>query len=807
LIVTSIVVAVALAGASVASAASAKASLKVLTTGQKQILKKDGLQVKIKGLDKGKLKLKAKSSTFDKQAKKKLADAEKVAANDGKPVKATLELTSKGEDAISSCEDRKIYVTGKGVSQQRFELTRNTKACKPRPVDTSNSANCDFIGAQDGSLCLLPFPDDYYTVKDGSTVTGKRLNLTDAAMPQNKDGVPMAAAPYNASDGFSPGQVITLKVPGLDNQAAFDQTNPLPLNQLSRNDGSIKHEPIVVIDATTGKPAPIWVELDSNATTDASRALLIHGASQFIAGHRYIVAMRDLKDASGKTLDAPEGFRYYRDDLPSKDKAINDQRKRFEKVFQSLRKLKIKRANLYMAWDFTVASQQNNYQRLIHMRDDAFGQLGDTNLQDGIVQGGVPSFTVDTVTNNPNPELARRIQGTFTVPCYLNNGCMPPATFDLDANGNPIQHGTYTANFDCIVPHAAVDDVGAVPGRPSLYGHGLLGSASEVGSSPQRTLAQAHDFVFCATDEIGFASQDVPNTIGILQNMGRFPELTDRTQQGLLNELLLGRLMDNPAGFVSNAAFHVNPADTSTPPVIDTSRLYYNGNSQGGILGGSLTAVSPDFTRAALGVPGMGYSTLLTRSIDFDSYASILYPAYPNELSRPLVLSLVQILWDRSEPNGYAQSMTNTPPPNTPAHEVLMNVAFGDHQVTNYQADVEARTIGAQIHTPVVYDGRWPNFDVAWGITPIASYPFSGSAIVYWDGGPVRDNGSGGTIGTDPPPLGNVPNKSGADPHSLPRAQPEEQQMVSDFLRPEGQSFIADTCGGKPCFDGGFTGP
>jgi hypothetical protein len=289
--------------------------------------------------------------------------------------------------------------------------------------------------------------------------------------------------------------------------------------------------------------------------------------------------------------------------------------------------------------------------------------------------------------------------------------------------------------------------------------------------------------------------------------MGRFPELTDRTQQGLLNELLLGRLMDNPAGFVSNAAFHVNPADTSTPPVIDTSRLYYNGNSQGGILGGSLTAVSPDFTRAALGVPGMGYSTLLTRSIDFDSYASILYPAYPNELSRPLVLSLVQILWDRSEPNGYAQSMTNTPPPNTPAHEVLMNVAFGDHQVTNYQADVEARTIGAQIHTPVVYDGRWPNFDVAWGITPIASYPFSGSAIVYWDGGPVRDNGSGGTIGTDPPPLGNVPNKSGADPHSLPRAQPEEQQMVSDFLRPEGQSFIADTCGGKPCFDGGFTGP
>ena len=132
----------------------------------------------------------------------------------------------------------------------------------------------------------------------------------------------------------------------------------------------------------------------------------------------------------------------------------------------------------------------------------------------------------------------------------------------------------------------------------------------------------------------------------------------------------------------------------------------------------------------------MGYSTLLTRSIDFDTYAAILYPAYPNELSRPLALSLIQMLWDRAEPNGYAHRMTTNPLPNTPAHEVLMNVALGDHQVTNYQADVEARTIGAQIHSPVVYDGRWPNFDVAWNIPRIASYPYSGSAIVYWDGGP-----------------------------------------------------------------------
>ena len=53
-------------------------------------------------------------------------------------------------------------------------------------------------------------------------------------------------------------------------------------------------------------------------------------------------------------------------------------------------------------------------------------------------------------------------------------------------------------------------------------------------------------------------------------------------------------------------------------------------------MGGALTALAPDFERAALGVPGMNYSTLLQRSVDFDAYAPLLYPDYPNEIERQL---------------------------------------------------------------------------------------------------------------------------------------------------------------------------
>ena len=690
-----------------------------------------------------------------------------------------------------------------------------TAAAKPKPpsIDLSRADSCNFIGAQQGSQCLLPFPDDYYTVEDPTSATGKRVDFSDTGMPQNSSGVPIAAAPYNFNDGFSPGQTAVVRVPGLDTPEAFAATDPIPLDDLSRNAEHRANEPIVVIDAETGERWPIWVELDSQTSDPEETGLLIHPARNYAAGHRYIVAMRDLRSAAGQPIAAPDGFRYYRDHVPTKEPAIEAQRGRFEDIFKTLHKSdKIKRKDLYLAWDFTVSSDQNIAERMLHIRDDAFAKIGDANLADVEVQGDAPRFTVASVENfSPaqDPEMARRVQGTFEVPCYLEPDCAPGSRFELGPDGLPSQNGTWTANFNCAIPRAAVDVPGASPGRPQIYGHGLLGTAGQATSGSQQLLAQAHNFVVCATDEIGFSSGDIPNIAGnILPDLSNFPELTDRVQQGLLNELFLGRLMIHGDGFLSHPAFHRNPSDTSSAPTIDSSRLYYNGNSQGGILGGALTAVAPDFTRASLGVPAMNYSVLLNRSVDFDTYKLFLDPAYPNALTQQLALSLIQMLWDRSDPNGYAHRMTVNPLPNTPPHQVLMNLAFGDHQVSTWQADVEARTIGAQIHDPVVFDGRWPGVDVAWGIPRISAYPYTGSAIVYWDSGPLRANPTPppAMIGTDPPPIENLPNRTGVDPHSDPRVDPAEMQMVSDFLRPDAQSAITDTCLG-PCYAGGFTDP
>jgi hypothetical protein len=460
---------------------------------------------------------------------------------------------------------------------------------------------------------------------------------------------------------------------------------------------------------------------------------------------------------------------------------------------------------------------------MLHIRDDAFAQLGDTNLADRQVAGVSPAYTIDTVTDGGAGR--RKVEGTLTVPCYLSVPSCPPAAnrFVLDDQGNPQQlpGNTMDVYFTCNVPKRATPDD---PARVSLYGHGLFGSAQGEGNggSPMN-FGNDQNVMQCATDWVGMASTDVPNVASILLDLSNFPTLADRVQQGILNFLYLGRAMIHPDGFASEAAFQEDGR-----PLIDASHLYYDGNSQGGIIGMALMAVTPDVERGVLGVPGMNYSTLLQRSSDFEtapgkpcpapadqlledlqspepdpeyalelfnvSYSCPLYIAYPNVAERELLFALIQQLWDRGEGNGYAAFIRGGLP-NTPAHEVLLHGALGDHQVAQITAEAAARTIGAGIRERPFDAGR--SFDVtpAYGIDRITAYPYAGSALEIWDSGP---EGAGCTgPGTEVAPARNVPPHCGDDPHGHPRHTPAGFDQKGAFLRPDG--LVTDPCAGGPC--------
>jgi hypothetical protein len=248
--------------------------------------------------------------------------------------------------------------------------------------------------------------------------------------------------------------------------------------------------------------------------------------------------------------------------------------------------------------------------------------------------------------------------------------------------------------------------------------------------------------------------------------------------------------MRSPQGLAADPAFAQRGRS-----LLDTSSLYFYGNSVGGILGGVLTAVEPDLTRSVLGVSGSDFfEQMVPRGSTFSVFGEFVLRNYRDRSLHPVVLDLLQQLWDRADPDAYAQLMTSRPPPRTPPHVVLMQVAYGDFQVSMYAAAMEARSIGAAAYQPALDadTDRLRDASLLAGVPAIPAYPFAGSAIVLWDSGPGR---------TQPPPLAGLPPPAAGpgnqDPHEDPRYTPAAQLQISGFMRPDGA--VLDVCGGLPC--------
>src|SRR5436190_7952294 len=340
------------------------------------------------------------------------------------------------------------------------------------------SANCDNL---DPAVCLQPFPNNYFTKPSTKTNTGLKVNFQLTDMPRNVAGKPIQPDQWNRNDGFSPGSLITTYVPGLD----LAKTHGVPINDLARTYDD--DAAMVVMDAKTLERNLIWTEMDSLASTDSARNLIVRPAKNFREGHTYIVALRNLKDKDGHTIPAGDAFRGYRDGATADARSAH-----MDWILRRLEKAGVKRdKNLFLAWDFTVASERNLSERMLHIRDDAFAQLGDTNLKDLKIQGSAPQFKVTKVAAADG--LARQVTGYFKVPCYISTpACQPGGGFVYKRGTNePLQipGNTYTAKFVCNVPDAALQ----TPGTASLYGHGLFGSTGELNQGQLKAFGREHD--------------------------------------------------------------------------------------------------------------------------------------------------------------------------------------------------------------------------------------------------------------------------------------------------------------------------
>ena len=555
---------------------------------------------------------------------------------------------------------------------------------------------CDFT---DPAVCQFPWPNDLFTKRDKGTRHGpasRAQEVRHAAEQGRQADRPHGHEPRRR---VQPRHAMLTKVPGLDTPAAVKRSKLPPLTNLKR--GLAKSSPVVLINARTGKRHPIWAEIDSNAEKqDGPRADHPPGAQprRGRALHRR-AAQPPERERQGDQAQPrlPHLPRPHQDRRRARSSAVA---RTSSEIFKALKKAGVKRGSLYLAWDFTVASERSLTGRMLHIRDDAFGTLGDTNLRDLKVAGQLADRSVDTVTDYTpaqDDRIARKVEGHDHGAVLPDERRARPEAASASTSRGCRGGWARAFPFVCNIPRSALDPASPPKARPSLYGHGLLGRASEIDAGNVKSMSNEHNFVFCAT-RLGRVRQGghAAHRLGA-QGLLRLQHRRRPDAAGLPQHAVPRAGDDPPGGLSSQAAFQKNGQS-----VLDTTRLFFDGNSQGGIMGGALTAVAPDFDRAVLGVPGMNYSTLLQRSVDFDTYAAIIYPSYPKVIDRQLWLSQIQLLWDRGEANGYAQHMTTDPLPNTPRHTVLMHVAFGDHQVSDTTAEVEARTIGARAYQPAV---------------------------------------------------------------------------------------------------------
>ena len=630
----------------------------------------------------------------------------------------------------------------------------------PQWTPPRTAPTCDPI---DPAACLLPFPNDFFTVPDRSTPTGRRVSLVPEMMPRNVAGVPIDPTEWNRNDGFSPGSMLLASVPGID----LGRTGAAPITDIGR---SLRRDaPVVLIDATTGKRHPYWVELDSRATDPARQALIIRPARNLVEGHRYLVGLRDLRNAEGAELKAGPAFRRMLHWLPPRDPALRARWFQLRPALIQLWLSGVRLDDLHLAWDFTVASTKNLTGRALHMRDEAFGGLGDA----------APKVTVTSVVDpapEQDPAFARRIVGTVEVPKYLDTQAGGPgARLTYGQDGRPEPDGVYRATFQCNLPRSVLTEGAA---RPLLWGHGLFGNHTAVNGLG--AVANESNSVPCGASWLGMSSEDIPYVVGALGDLSLFGSVPDRMQQAYLNMMYLGRAMIHPSGLASLPEFQLG----GRPGLDPSAGLGYAGASLGGIQGTALTALAQDFTRSVLIVPGINFSTLLNRASPFQPLQPIMDAAYPDRLEQQLSFALIQMLWDRGEGNGYARHVTRDPLPGTPVKRVLLHEAFGDHQVANIATEVEARTLGIHVVRPTLAPGRDPAVEPQWNLPAVPRFPYAGSALVVWDSG------------TPAPPLGNLPPTQGHDPHGDTGNTPAARAQAAHFLA---TGEVIDTCAGAPC--------
>ncbi len=610
-------------------------------------------------------------------------------------------------------------------------------------------AHCNPLGF--GSHCAVPWPSSAFEVADKSTSTGRHLAIFPDTLPKNFQGKAVDPTMWNLADGFSPAAPMIVAFPG------GVSTTGLP-TVADYGPSLAADSPIMMIDLTTGDRVPLFAELDVQAADmPDSQALFIRPALRLIGGHHYAVAITNrVKSADGSDLPISPGFQALLDGKTTDHALLEAMRPQYTAIFAALKSQGVAKTDLVLAWDFTVASDDFLHREMIAARDRALAAIANHPL----------AYTINT-DQQPDPDqanIARYITGELDAPLFLSSADfgVDGTTTVRDDQGLPVVQGFYKIPFSAIVPACAYTSPTPVP--MIIYGHGLLGDSTEVNCCGVPPVANDLCMVIAGTDLRGMSQNDTAAVASALNDASKSDEVFEVLEQGIANYVVLAHAMRTTLAqtlFVDAAS--------NNKPLVDPDKLYYWGLSQGGIFGASVMAYEPTITRGVLGSGAANYSFLLDRSADWPKYRMILNSAYADPLDDELLISLMQMRWDKTEPSGIANDVLAGTATGVPAKQLLMQIALADEQVSDFAAYWEARTMNVPVISPTPVS--------PWGLTAHdASMPVSSGLVIYDCGAPAPP------LTNSAPPQEPCPMAGTGELHDLPAHTAAGRRQMKDFF-------------------------
>jgi hypothetical protein len=619
-------------------------------------------------------------------------------------------------------------------------------ACGSKELSTP--AECNPLG---GLACVLPWPSSIYEKADATSPSGVRLDLAAGSLPKSDRGVELDPAVWNGRTGFSPATQIVTAFP-----AAVDGSNLVSYDHIdaSTTDAS----PTVLVDMSTGQRVPHWAELDANDTTPGEQALYIRPAGRLRGATRYAVAIRkSLHAMGGQALPVPEGFAAILSGEKTNHARLEAVRPRYDDVFAALTTAGVPKDDLVVAWDFVTASDDEAVADTIAARDAALAAMGDRGANLNV------KVTLDESPDAADSRIARHLRFDYDVPSVLTGDGM--SGFLRGAEGKPMVAGMITAQGAALVPPCATaqNKAGIL-----IFGHGFFGGLPEGEGEYLRRVSRDLCVVVVSGVWLGMSLDDLGFAAMALNDANKVPAFGQRIVQGIIDFVALEQLA---RGKLATQIF----VDGQGQSIVDPTRVYFLGISQGSILGHTFFAYDPFLTRGVLHVTGAPWSLLFERSTDWPTFSTIIQGAYKGQLTTILIEQVLQMGFDWTDPIHVAPRDLHGGLPGTPAKQYLHQISLGDAQVTNLAGEEEAREIGLPVLAPAI--------TTPWGLTEMQG-PLPDALAIY-------------DLKPSPlPPSTNLLNSTDNGAHNDTRKYAAVVQQMQHFFE---TGDIVQTCVGGPC--------